>query len=211
MADATNVASDDLGAGAQGEAAGAVPAESPDCPSQSDEGSAARSADPAPLRCGPEIADAVVPVETLQAMLEVVEALEDRLEELRLQVEALSPGGSLDEAGGRSLVVFSGSLFGRAPIGGLSAAVGAEATGGARRRERLAADAAFQLGAGLGAMAAADGVGAPPLAPDAAPRPIMGVEDDLHAAIDALGLPALLSPHRRTIARRVTASHPALW
>jgi hypothetical protein len=39
-------------------------------------------------RCGEEIAAAVVPVETLKMMLEIIAALQDRIDELALRVEA---------------------------------------------------------------------------------------------------------------------------
>jgi hypothetical protein len=39
-------------------------------------------------RCGEEIADAVVPVETVTMMLEIIAALQDRVDELALSVEA---------------------------------------------------------------------------------------------------------------------------
>jgi hypothetical protein len=38
-------------------------------------------------RCGEEIAEAVVPVETLRAMLELVAALQDRIDEMALRLE----------------------------------------------------------------------------------------------------------------------------
>jgi hypothetical protein len=39
-------------------------------------------------RCGEEIAAAAVPVETLKMMLEIIAALQDRIDELALRVEA---------------------------------------------------------------------------------------------------------------------------